>query len=252
MNTQPVIVINDAAAHRLWPGERAIGKQILLPISRTTNVTLTVVGVAGDVRQMGLGVAPRSEIFLCSQQRGPDWPWMVLVVRTTVEPASLAEAIRAAARAVDRDVPVNRMRPLDEVLAGSLAQPRVYTALLATFAALALTLAAVGLYGVVSYTVAQRTHEMGIRMALGAARGDVMRLVLRQGTGYTVAGILIGLGGALAFMRVLATLMPGARSGDLLMLAEVSALLVLVALAACYVPARRGSRVDPMVALRSQ
>ena len=124
--------------------------------------------------------------------------------------------------------------------------------LLGLFSAVALVLAAIGVYGVVSYVVSQRMREMGIRMALGARRGDVVRLVLRQGTGYTVAGILIGLGGALAFMRLLATLIPGAQPRDLLTLVEASALLVLVALAASYIPARRGSRVDPIVALRSE
>jgi putative ABC transport system permease protein len=250
--TQRVIVINEAAARRFWPAENTIGKQILQPTSRTTTDTLTVVGVAGDVRQMGLGTATRPEIFLNSLQPGPGWPYMVLVVRTSVEPTSLAGAIKAAARAADRDVPIARMRALDDVLAGSLAQTRVYTALLGAFAALALVLAMVGLYGVVSYSVAQRTHEIGIRIALGAAPGDVMRMVLRNGAAYAIAGTSIGVAGAMAFMRVLTTVMPGARAGDLGTLAAVSALLLGVALAASYIPARRGSLVDPVVALRSE
>jgi putative ABC transport system permease protein len=177
---------------------------------------------------------------------------MVLVVRTTVEPTSLAATIRGVLRTVDRDVPVSRMRPLDDVLAGSLAQPRVYTALLGTFAALALVLAAVGLYGVVSYSVAQRTHEIGIRMALGADRADVLRLVLRSGASYAAAGTLLGVGGAIAFMRLLTQLMPSAQARDYGTLTAVALLLMGVALAASYVPARRGSRVDPIVALRSE
>jgi putative ABC transport system permease protein len=251
-STLPVIVVNDAAARRFWPGENAVGKQILLPMSRTNILTLTVVGVAGDVRQMGLGIPTRPEIFLSSLQPGPGWPSMVLVVRTSVEPTTLAGAIKAAARVVDRDVPVNRMRSLDEVLAGSLAQPRVYTALLAVFASLALVLATVGLYGVVAYSVAQRTHEIGIRMALGAGPGDVVRMVLRHGAAYAIAGTVIGLAGAMAFMRLLTTVMPAAQPGDLATLAAVSALLLGVALAASYIPARRGSLVDPVVALRSE
>jgi putative ABC transport system permease protein len=248
----PVIVVNDAAARRFWPGENAVGKQILLPMSRTNILALTVVGVAGDVRQMSLGIPTRPEIYLNSLQPGPGWPSTVLVVRTSVEPTTLAGAIKAAARAVDRDVPVNRMRSLDEVLAGSLAQPRVYTALLAVFASLALALAMIGLYGVVAYSVAQRTHEIGIRMALGAGPGDVVRMVLRHGAGYAIAGTVIGLAGAMAFMRLLATVMPAAQPGDLTTLAAVSALLLGVALAASYIPARRGSLVDPVVALRSE
>ncbi len=250
--TGRVVVVNDTAARRYWPGESAIGKQILLPTSRTTTDTLTVVGVAGDVRQRNLGTAARPEIFLNSLQPGPGWPYMVLVVRTSVEPASLAAAIKAAARAVDRDVPIARMRALDDVLAGSLAQPRVYTALLGALATLALVLAMVGLYGVISYSVAQRTHEIGIRMALGDAPGDVMQLVLRSGAVYAIAGTAIGLAGAIAFMRLLTTVMPTARASDLGMLASVSALLLAVALAASYIPARRGSRVDPVVALRGE
>jgi putative ABC transport system permease protein len=260
-NTQPVIVINESAARRFWPGEHAVGKQIVLPAPRmdetfrvigTTDVTLTVVGIAADVRQAGLGLAPRPEVFLNCLQPGPGWPSLVLVARTTGDAMSIAGAVKAVARDVDRDVPIVRMRSLDAVLSGSIAEPRTYTVLLGVFASLALALAAVGLYGVVSYAVAQRTREMGIRMALGARQGDVMRLVLRQGTGYTMAGILVGLGGALMLMRVLATLMPGSQPGDVLMLAEVSALLVAVALAASYIPARRGARVDPVVALRSE
>jgi putative ABC transport system permease protein len=260
-NTQPVIVINESAARRFWPGENAVGKEIVLPTPRmdasfkvigTTDVTLTVIGITGDVRQSGLGVAARPEVFLDCLQPGPGWPWLVLVARTDGDPMLIAGAVKTVARDVDRDVPIMRIRALDAVLSGSMAEPRVYTVLLSVFAGLALALAAVGLYGVVSYGVAQRTREMGIRMALGARREDVMRLVLRQGTGYTVAGILIGLGGALAFMHVLATLMPGAQPRDLLTLAEASAVLVLVALAASYIPARRGSRVDPIVAERAE
>jgi len=245
-NTQPVIVINESAAGRFWPGENAVGKQIVL------DGTLTFVAITGAVRQPGLGVAPRPEIFLNCLQPGPGWPWPVLVARTDAHPMLIAGAVKTVVRDVDRDVPIMRMRALDAVLSGSIAEPRVYTVLLGVFAGLALALAAVGLYGVVSYGVAQRTREMGIRMALGAHREDVMRLVLRQGTGYTVAGILIGLGAALAFMHVLATLMPGAQPPDLLTLAEASAVRVLVALAASYIPARRGSRVDPIIPLRSE
>ena len=153
------------------------------------------------MRQRGLG-RRRGEIYVDCQQPGPEWMRAQLVVRTTGNPIAMIDAVKTAVRSTDRDVPIQRVRSMDDVLAGSLAEPRTYTILLATFAALALALAAVGLYGVVSYSVAQRTHEMGIRMALGAARGDVIGLVLKQGAGYTLVGILVRSAGALVFTRV--------------------------------------------------
>ncbi len=245
----PAIVINESAA-RLWQGEGALGKTIDLPIDDEKSVTLTVVGVTADVRQMGLGVAPRPEVYLSFLQPGPQWSWLALMIRTQGEPAELAGTMRDFARSVDRDVPIAEVRTFDEILSASLAEPRVYTLLLAVFAALALTLATIGLYGVVSYTVAQRTPEMGVRLALGAERGDVVRLVLRQGLGLALTGTAIGLAGALAAMRLITRLIPEAQPGDPLTLAAVCALLIGVALVATYVPARRASRVDPTVALR--
>ncbi len=245
----PAIVINESAA-RLWHGEEALGKTIDLPVDDDKSVTLTVVGVTADVRQMGLGVAPRPEVYLNFLQPGPKWTWLALMVRTEREPEKLAGMVRGLARTVDRDVPIAQVKTFDEILSASLAEPRVYTLLLAVFAALALTLATIGLYGVVSYTVAQRTPEMGVRLALGAERGAVVRLVLRQGLGLALAGTVLGLGGALAASRLITRLIPGAQPGDPLTLAGVCALLIGVALAATYVPARRASRVDPTVALR--
>jgi len=183
-------------------------------------------------------------------QPTPDWPWLTLVVRTTGDPAALAPAIKAAALSVDRSVPIAEMRTFDEVLSGSMAAPRVYTILLGTFALLALSLAGVGLYGVVAYSASQRTHEMGIRQALGAGRADILRLVLRQGVALSVAGLAVGLLGAIALTRLLTSLEPSVQPGDPVTLLAVSALLVAVALAATIVPAARASRVDPLVALR--
>jgi putative ABC transport system permease protein len=244
------IVINETAARTFWPDRNPIGQQIVLPVTGDKNVTLAVVGVTGDVRQQGLGSAPQPEIFLSYTQPGPDWSWLVLVVRTTRDPVTLADAIRKAAQSVDRDVPIFQVRTMDDVLSGTLAQPRVYTLLLGFFAALALALAAVGLYGVVSYTVTQRMHEMGIRMALGAERGDVVRLVLRQGLSLTLIGTAIGLAGALALTQLLTKTIPGLQPGEPITLSAVSALLIGVALLASYLPARRGSQVDPVVTLR--
>jgi predicted permease len=244
------IVINETAARTFWPDRNPIGQQIVLPVTSDKNVTLAVVGVTGDVRQQGLGSTPQPEIFLSYTQPGPDWSWLVLVVRTTRDPVTLEDVTRKTAQSIDRDVPIFLVRTMDDVLSGTLAQPRVYTLLLGFFAALALALAAVGLYGVVSYTVTQRMHEMGIRMALGAERGDVVRLVLRQGLGLTLIGTAIGLAGALALTRLLTKTIPGLQPGEPITLSAVSALLIGVALLASYLPARRGSRVDPVVTLR--
>lgn len=245
-----VIVINESAARSFWPDENPLGKTIVLPTEGDESVTLTVVGITADVRQSGLGTAPQPEIFLAFSQPAPPWPGLFLVLRTAGDAGALAGTVKTLPGAIDRDVPVPQVRTLYDVLSASLAQPRLYTLLLSLFAALALTLAAVGLYGVVSYMVTQRTPEMGIRLALGAGRGAVLRLVLRQGLGLALAGTAIGLVATLAVARLLTHLLPGAESGDPWTLAAVSALLIGVALAATWLPARRASRVDPAVALR--
>ncbi|HZM69181.1 MAG TPA: ABC transporter permease [Candidatus Cryosericum sp.] len=251
-NTRAVIVVNETAARQFWPGESALGREIVLPLEGGPDTTLEVVGVAGDVRQSGLGVPTRPEIFLDYLQPGPPWPWLVLVARTEGEPLAVAGAIRGAARSVDRDVPIHRLRTMDEVLSASLAAPRAYAALLLLFAALALGLASVGLYGVVSYTVTQRTQEMGIRLALGAARSDILRLVLRQGLGLAVAGTVLGLAGATALAGVLVGLVEGLRPGDPVTFLMAAILLLAVTLLASYLPARRATKVDPVIALRSE
>ncbi len=242
-----VIVVNESAARAFWPDTDPVGRTIELPVDDETTVTLTVVGVTGDVRQLGLGSAPQPEIFLNSMQPGPPWQWLTLVVRMAPERAA---ALKNAGWSVDRDVPITQVRTLDEVLSASLAEPRVYTLLLGVFAALALILAAIGLYGVVSYTVTQRTSEMGVRLALGAERSALVRLVLRQGLSLTLIGTGIGLVAALAVAQLLTRLSPEIQPGDPLTLSAVSALLLGVAFMAAYLPARRASRVDPTVALR--
>jgi predicted permease len=241
------IVINETAARRFWPGEDPLGREITLPPAETP---LTVAGIVGDVRQMSLGSASRPEFYLNFVQPGPDWPHLTLVIRTATDPSLLLPAVRAAVQSSDRDVPVDQIGTLDEVLSASVAEPRVYTLLLGAFATLALALAAIGLYGVVAYAASQRIHEMGVRQALGAARGDILKLVMRQGLTLSLAGTAIGLMGALAVTRLLTSLVSSLEPGDPLTLACVSALLMLVALAATFVPAARASRVDPLVALR--
>ena len=248
-NAPGVVVVNQSAARTFWPGADAVGKQITVP-GVGANSILTVVGITGDVRQTGLGTAPQPEIFLNSAQLGPAWFWRVLVVRTAGDPLTLAEPIRSIAHSVDRDVAILEIETMDDILSGTLAQPQVYTLLLGFFAALALVLAAVGLYGVVSYTVTQRLHELGIRMALGAERRDIVKLVLRQGLTLTMAGTVIGLAGGLAVTQVLTHALPGVQPGDPLTFSAVALLLISVALVASYLPARRGSRVEPVVTLR--
>jgi putative ABC transport system permease protein len=163
---------------------------------------------------------------------------------------AMAATLKSAAQQADHDVPIAQVQTMDDVLANSLAQPQLFATLLGVFAALALVLAAVGLYGVVSYTVSQRTHEIGIRMALGAERGDVLGLVLRQGVGLALVGTVIGTLGALAANRTLVQLVPSIRPSDPLTLLGVCAVLLSVALLASYIPARRATKVDPVIALR--
>jgi putative ABC transport system permease protein len=246
-STQPVIVINESAARRFWPGKTPIGREIALSESP---VALKVIGVTGDVRQSDLGSAPRPEIFLCALQPGPDWPSFALVLKSTADPVALVPDVRSSLRAVNRDVAISRVGTMEEVVAGRLAQPRAYTILLGAFAALALILAAVGLYGVISYSVTQRTREMGIRLALGSSPAALVTSILKTGAALTAMGIVIGLAGAYAVTQSIATLLPNMRGGDPLTLLSVLALMLLVGSVASYLPARRAARVDPLAALR--
>jgi putative ABC transport system permease protein len=249
-NGAPAIIVSEVAAKRFWPGEDPIGKRIVMNSDPKTTITLSIVGEVKDVRQFGLGIAPAPMIYLDYAQPGPDWGWLVMVVRTAGDPSALKGTLKSVAAHADPEVPVLQVRSMDEILAASLAQPGVYTILLGGFASLALLLAAVGLYGVVSSTVTQRTHEMGIRAALGAGRDDIARLVLRQGVVLAAAGIALGLFGAAAFSRLLTHLIPTVQPGDLLTFTSVAALLMAVALVASLLPARRAMRVDPTIALR--
>jgi len=250
--TAGVIVINETAARRFWPGESPLGHQIDLPLSRNTSMVLTVVGVTGDVRHVGLAVPPRPEIFVNSMQSLLPWSWLVLVVRAHGEPAPLAESVKAALHEVNANVPIERASTLDDVVARSIVGPRIYTFLLGTFAALAVMLAAIGLYGLISYTVSQRTHELGVRVALGAARPEIVRLVLGQGLRLAAAGAVVGLVGAFATTRLVASLVKDVEPNDPVTFTLVTIILLAAALLAAYLPARRAARVDPMVALRAE
>ena len=210
-------------------------------------MTLSVVGVTGDVRHVGLAVPPRAEIFLDSLQSPLTWPPLVLVVRAHGDAASLADTVTAAVRDANPNVPITRVSTMDEIVARSIVEPRVYAFLLGLFATLA-----AGLYGLVAYTVSQRTHELGIRLALGAARGQITRLVLGLGLGLALIGTGIGVAGAAAPTRTLVSLIPSVQPNDPATFGAVALVLLTIALAATYLPARRASRVDPATALRSE
>jgi putative ABC transport system permease protein len=246
-----VAVINRTMAEKIWPHEEALNQQITFGDSTDPKTQwMTVVGIVSDVKQGSLADQPQYEVYSALFQ-SPQSP-VTLLARTAGDPLALAEPIRQAVREADPDLPVFKVRTMESVVAESLAQNRMSTVLLAIFAALALILAAVGVYGVISYSVAQRTHEMGIRMALGAKRGDVLGLVLRQGMLTVVVGLAVGILGAAYATRALSGLVYGVSTTDLATFLIVPLALAAVALLANYVPARRATRVDPLVALRQE
>jgi predicted permease len=251
-STPLVAVINDAAARKFWPNQNPIGQQIDLGKNAKEGALplYSIVGVAADLRQNSLGEPPEPMIYLDFVQPSPAWPWLTLVVRTSSDSANQLGPIKSLAESVDRGVPVITVQTMDDVLSRSIAQPRVYAALLGAFALLALALAAVGLYGVVSYTVTQRTHEMGIRIAIGASRGDVLALVLKNALQLVGIGVAIGIAGAIGVTQLLTKLERTVQPGDPLTLIAVSVLMIAVALAAGFAPALRATRVDPITALR--
>jgi putative ABC transport system permease protein len=247
----PVVVVNRRLAEHFWPGEEPTGKRIKVGPADSPNPWATVIGVVGDVRQAGLYGDQQFEMYAPYAQERRSWlAPRDLVVRTNRDAASLAGAVRQAVWAVDKDQPVSDVRTMDQVFAAAISRERFQMLLLALFATLALVLACVGLYGVISYAVAQRTHEIGLRMALGAQPRDVLRLVIRQGMVLTFAGLLLGTVGALAATRVMTELLYGVTSTDAVTFVGVGGLLVLVAFLACFIPARRATKVDPLVALR--
>lgn len=247
----PVFLINRRLAEQFWPGEDPTGKRLKIGPADSPNPWVTIAGVVGDVRQTGLYGEQLAELYAPYAQERRSWMSpQNLVVRTNRDAASLAGAVREAVWKVDKDQPVSEVKTMDQVFAAAVSRERFQTLLLGLFAALALLLACVGLYGVISYAVAQRTHEIGVRMALGARPWDVLRLVLRQGMTLTFAGLVFGIAGALAVTRVMTELLYGVTATDAVTFISVGALLVVVAFLACYVPARRATKVDPLIALR--
>lgn len=246
-----VVIINQTLAERYFADESPIGKRLKVGgANRPRNRWNEIVGVVGDVKYSGLDAKPEPAYYMPLEQNV--WGAAYLVVRTSLSPASLTPAIREQIWQLDKDIPIANLATMDQLLSNSVAQPRFRTLLLGIFAALALVLASIGIYGVISYSVTQRTHEIGIRMALGAQARDVSALVVRQAMALALIGVSIGLAGAFWLTRLLEGLLFEVSTTDQATFAGVSALLVTVALLACWIPARRASRVDPMVALRCE
>jgi putative ABC transport system permease protein len=248
---QQVIIVSEAFAKQFFPGEDPIGKHIKPGISTFEDEKAQmceIVGVVGDVKNLSLGAEPKPAFYEPHAQ--VPFSQMTVVLRTSTDPHSLITGVTKEVGSMDKELPVFGAKTMDEYLSASVAAPRFNTTLLTIFAAVALVLTIVGLYGVMSYSVAQRTNEIGIRMALGAQTGDVLRLIVKQGVKLVLLGLAIGLVGAFALMKLIASLLFGVTTKDPLTFAVVAGLLTAVALLACYLPARRASRIDPMVALR--
>jgi len=227
----------------MWPAEEPIGRQLPL-----LGGNVTVTGVVGNTRHEGLSQDVEGEIYVPYLQQA--LPSMQLAVRTASDPASLASAVRSQVLAVDSTQPIYHVSTMERTLSDSLAPRRFNMLLLGIFAAIALSLATVGIYGVMAFAVTQRTHEIGIRMALGAERSRVLGLIVTQGLRLTLVGVIIGLAGAWALTRFLTSFLFGVHATDVPTFVVVSAVLVVVSVLASYIPARRATKVDPMVALR--
>jgi putative ABC transport system permease protein len=246
-----VIIVTDSFARQFFPGEEAIGKRIKPGISTFEDEKSSmreIVGVVGDIKSQNLSAEPKPTFYVPQTQ--VPFNQMTVVVKTSGDPHSLVTAVNREVGSMDKELPVFQVKTMDEYLSASVASPRFNTTLLSIFAAVALVLTIVGLYGVMSYSVAQRTNEIGIRMALGAQTRDVLGLVVKQGFKLVLIGLGTGLVGSFALMRVIASLLFGVTTKDPFTFAAVAGLLAIVALLACYLPARRASRVDPMEALR--
>ena len=245
LKTPPVLIINQTMARRFWPDQNAIGKQIKFVEDGTT---ASVVGIVGDAKHYWLEEESKPHAYVSySQQPGL---FATAVIRTTVEPLGLSESVRQAVWKVDADQPMWKVRSVEFLVNRSVADRKFLMALMGIFAALALVLTMIGLYGVISYLVNQRTQEIGIRMALGAQLGDILRMVLKQGMVLVLSGVALGLAAAWLSTRLMSRLLYQVSATDPVTFGAIALLLIAVALLACYLPARRATKVDPLVALR--
>jgi putative ABC transport system permease protein len=240
-----VVIINEETAKRYWPGANPVGQRIKIGSSAPW---LTIVGIVANVRHFGLDNAARREIYRPYSQAA--WPVMTVTVKTAVEPMTLAAPVRSALARIDPEQPVSRIRTMDRVVSESVGGRRFPTQLLGLFSFVAFVLAAIGVYGVVSYLVSQRTREIGIRVALGARRSQVIRLVVLRSLIPIVSGLVAGVGGAVAASRLLGTLLYEVRPTDPMVLGSIVSLLGTAAVVASFIPARRASGIDPIVVLR--
>jgi predicted permease len=242
----PSIIVNESMAKKFFAGEDALGRRLRFGDSPW----FTIVGIVGDAKIRGAREAVRIETFI------PYWqfpePGMNILLKAAGDPALLAGPLKQAVASLDPTIPVQGITTLSEIVGESIEQPRFFAMLSAAFAVLALVLAAVGIYGVMAYVVAQRTTEIGVRIALGATQREVFHLIVGDGLRVTAMGVALGIAGSMLVSRWLTTLLFGVKPGDPLTLAVTAVLLLIVAAAACFVPARRATRVDPMVALRGE
>jgi putative ABC transport system permease protein len=241
----PVLIVSESLARAVFPNEEPLGQRLL---TSPTDPPREIIGIVGDVSHRGLNLQKRATMYLPIHAT----IWKNLVIRTTADPLSLASAVRREIKALDPELALANVKPLEQLVYESVAEPRYRTTLLGLFAAVALLLAAIGLYGVLAYAVTNRTHEIGIRMALGAQARDVLRLVIGHGIKLALIGVVLGLGAALALTQLMKTLLFDVSATDPLTFVVIALLLALVALVACWIPARRATKVDPMIALRCE
>jgi predicted permease len=252
MKGTPTMIVNRSMARRYWPNEDALGKRVTFEDHPKEQDWLTIVGIVGDVKDKPDSPAAEMAFWWPIEQTPVTVNSMAVAVRGNASAALLVNDLRQAVRRLDPTLAVANIRPMDDIADANVSTSRFALFLVALFAALALTLAAIGIYGVISYAVSQRTHEFGLRMALGAQPGDVRRLVLRQGVKLAIAGVALGLAGALALGRVLWSLLYEVSAADPVTFTSVSGLSIAVAALACYLPARRATAVDPASSLRSE
>jgi len=249
-NAPLVGIVNESLVERFFKGQNPIGKRVQWAAADRPD-WITIIGVAGDIKHFGLDLREQPALYSpYPQSRSPWKRWMNLAIRSQNDPLMLAGAVKSRAWKIDAKIPLTRVRTMVEVMGSSVGERRFIMLLLGLFAGVALLLAVVGIYGVIAYSVTQRTHEIGIRMALGAQAGDVLRLVVRQGVMLLLIGIALGLIGACALTRVIENLLFGVSATDLSIFVCISLLLAVAALFACWIPARRATKVDPMIALR--